>query len=331
MQPFFSIITPVYNCRKYLRNCVESVLHQTFTSWELILVDDGSTDSSGRICDDFCYDERIKVIHQDNEGQLSSRLKGLGAAKGSYALGLDADDYLDRKCLETVKKAIDISGSDMVFFGYRNIGYQRNCVQCSLKAEKIYSKREVLKEVIEKTNHSLWNKAIRVDKIKQAEYSGLSKRLDINEDYVQIISILCEIDTVYVIDDILYNYRIDMNSISHAYKIKHIWDTDYASRYVIYKLKKSSLMDKEMHDIILRAYLRMIRPRISGLFCNKDISREDCRKIHQSRIYKMSKEVETLSNFNKNDFKLLKLFRYKQYWIIKLIVLYQKNILRRWL
>lgn len=331
MQPFFSIITPVYNCRKYLRNCVESVRHQTFTCWELILVDDGSTDSSGRICDEFCHDARIKVIHQDNAGQLSSRLNGMDMAEGIYALGLDADDYLDRNCLETIKEAIDISGSDMIFFGYRNIGHQKNCVRCTLKPQKIYSRKEVLKEVIEKTNHSLWNKAIRADKIKQAEYSGLTRRLDINEDYVQIISILCEVDTVYVIDDILYNYRVDRNSISHAYKIGHIWDTDYASRYVIYKLKKSFLMDKEMYDIILRAYLRMTVPRLFGLFCEKDISREDCRKIRRSKIYKMSKEVETISNFNRHEFRVLKLFRCRQYWILKLMALYQKHILGRWL
>lgn len=310
---------------------MESVLRQTFTSWELILVDDGSTDSSGRICDGFCHDARIKVIHQDNAGQLSSRLKGIAMAEGIYALGLDADDYLDRNCLEILKKAIDISGSDMIFFGYRNIGIQRNCVRCTLKSEKIYSKREVLKDVIEKTNHSLWNKAIKLEKIKQAEYSGLNKRLDINEDYVQIIAILCEIDTVYVIDDILYNYRIDRNSISHVYKIGHIWDTEYASRYVIYKLKKCLLLDKELYDLIYLAYLKMIGRRLFGLFCDKGISKEDCRRIHRSRIYKMSEEVETLSNFNKYEFQVLKLFRCRQYWILKLMAFYQKNILGRWL
>ena len=70
MSPYFSIITPVYNSQKYLRKCIESVLEQTYSSWELILIDDGSTDASGKICDSFCNDTRIKVIHQENAGAL---------------------------------------------------------------------------------------------------------------------------------------------------------------------------------------------------------------------------------------------------------------------
>ena len=95
MSPYFSIITPVYNSQKYLRKCIESVLEQTYSSWELILIDDGSTDASGKICDSFCNDTRIKVIHQENAGALSSRIRGIQLASGKYQLGLDSDDYLD--------------------------------------------------------------------------------------------------------------------------------------------------------------------------------------------------------------------------------------------
>ena len=121
MEPFFSIIAPVYNGEKYIKKCIESVLNQTYASWELILVDDGSTDSSGAICDSFCGDSRIKVIHQENQGALKSRLNGTAAATGMYGLWLDSDDYLDEKCLETVKRAIDLSHSDLVWFNFRTI------------------------------------------------------------------------------------------------------------------------------------------------------------------------------------------------------------------
>lgn len=137
MQPFFSIVTPVYNCRRYIRKCIESVINQTYESWELILVDDGSTDFSGDICDSYCCcDSRRKVIHQDNVGELNSRINGLAMAKGVYELGLDADDYLDKKCLETIKRAIDISGSDMIFFGLRFCGGQKGVIRCTLASEK---------------------------------------------------------------------------------------------------------------------------------------------------------------------------------------------------
>lgn len=318
MQPFFSIITPVFNCRKFLRKCIESVIEQTYTSWELILVDDGSTDSSGSICDDYCYEARIKVIHQENAGQLPSRIRGIAAAKGIYVLGLDADDYLDKKCLEIVKNAVDLSGSHAVFFGYRNIGYQKGCVRCTLRAGREYSQKEIIKEVIETTSHALWNKAFKLEKAREAEYPRMKHRLDINEDYVQIVSILCEVDSVYVIDDILYNYRIYENSISHSYRVKHIYDTNIATEYVLCKLKKYSLMDKQMYRAVMLAYLKMTGPRLFSLFCSKSISSDDCRKIHRSMIYKKAGKQELIAEFHMTDYIILKLFRYRQYWILKL-------------
>lgn len=320
MQPFFSIITPVYNCRRYIRKCIESVLNQTYQSWELILVDDGSTDSSGEICDSYCYDSRIRVIHQNNKGELESRINGIATAEGVYILGLDADDYYDKRCLEIVKGAIEIFGSDMILFGYRNIGFQKGGSRCMLEAGKEYSQKEVLKEIIESTNHAVWNKAIKLEKVKRVKYPRIERRLDINADYVQIVLMLFEINTIYVIDDILYNYRIHKDNISQLCKVKHIFDTDIATKFVIYKLKENALFDMEIYNLIMLAYLKMIGPRLQILFNNKEISRKDCRNIHRSKIYKESKKMESLNYFNKNDFIILKLFRYRQYWILKWIV-----------
>jgi len=319
MAPFFSIITPVYNCKRYLKRCIESVFAQTYTSWELILIDDGSTDSSGEICDGFCYDARVKVIHQKNSGAMSSRVNGIMAAGGIYGLGLDADDYLDRGCLETIKQAIDVSGSDLVFFGFRYVGGQKGCVRCPLSAGREYSRREILGEVIGGTNHTLFNKAIRMDKVKQADYSGLDRKLSVNLDYAQIIPILCNIDSGYVVDDILYNYRVYKGSISHSYKVQHIYDTDYVTRYVFRTLKFFSLMDPYLYEKIILSYLKMIGPRLIKLFSDGAISREECRRIHKLPVYKKSRKAELLKNFNGLDFIFLKLFRYRQYWALKFV------------
>ncbi len=319
MYPFFSIITPVYNCQKYIKNCIKSVIRQTYTSWELILVDDGSTDSSGRICDEFCYDSRIKVIHQGNAGALNSRIHGIAVANGEYGLGLDADDYLDENCLEIVKKAIDTSGSDLILFGFRFVGKQRGSVRCSLTPNKEYTQREILKEVIENTNHSLCNKAIRMDIIKQADYFCLKEKLSINLDYAQIISILCNITTGYVINDILYNYRIYGKSISHSCKVQHILDTGLVTKCAMHKLKKNGILDKTLCDALYRSYLKMIGFRLERLFTEKKITKDDCRRIHQCRVYINSRKVESLQTLNKKDYRTLKLFRYKQYWILRML------------
>ncbi len=317
MEPFFSIITPVYNGERFIKKCIESVRNQTYESWELILIDDGSTDRSGKICDSFCHDSRIKVIHQTNMGAMSSRINGIKIAKGVYELGLDADDYLDLKCLETVKQAIDISGSDMILFGLRYVGSQKGYIRYSLNIKKEYSRREILKEVIEKTNHSLCNKAIRMDKVKQVNYPNLNKKLSVNLDYAQIIPILCNIDSGYVIDDILYNYRIYGNSISHSYKVQHIYDTEYVTKYVIQTLKKFSLLDSQMYDLIMLSYLKMIGIRLPELFAGRILSLKDCKRIHKLPIYKRAKKTEKRKYFNRIDFLFLKFFRYRQYWLLK--------------
>ena len=95
--PKLSVIVPVYNTEKYLRECIDSILAQTFRDFELILVDDGSTDGSGAICDEYAkQDERIRVIHQENGGITVARKSGVRAARGEYVTFVDSDDWIDK-------------------------------------------------------------------------------------------------------------------------------------------------------------------------------------------------------------------------------------------
>lgn len=317
MLPFFSIITPVYNCEKYIRECIESVINQTYAFWEMILIDDGSTDGSGKICDDFSSDSRIKVIHQENAGAFISRINGITAANGVYEIGLDADDYLDKNCLETLKKVIDRSDSDLIFFGFRTVGDREEEIKCTLKPGKEYSQKEILGNVIEQTNHSLCNKAIKLCKVREADYSDIKKDLSINLDYAQIIPILCRIDSGYVIDDVLYNYRICKGSISHSCKVVHIFDTGLVTEYVVNRLKDERLLDNDLCNKIYLAYLKMIGFRLFQLFCMEKISRRDCINIHKSKVYIHSEKMELQENLGRKEFEILRLFRRRQYWKIR--------------
>ncbi|MBQ8769519.1 MAG: glycosyltransferase family 2 protein, partial [Oscillospiraceae bacterium] len=93
---FFSVVVPVYNVENYLKECVDSILRQSFADFELILVDDGSKDGSGAICDAYALgDARVKVIHKENGGQSTARNAGVRAAAGEYAVFLDSDDFID--------------------------------------------------------------------------------------------------------------------------------------------------------------------------------------------------------------------------------------------
>lgn len=103
-----SVIVPVYNAEKYLNRCIESVLDQTFKDFELILVDDGSKDSSGNICEKYAgRDQRIKVIHQENKGQAAARNRGVLNAAGEWIAFVDADDMIQKQMLEYLYQAVD--------------------------------------------------------------------------------------------------------------------------------------------------------------------------------------------------------------------------------
>ena len=105
--PIVSVIVPVYNSEKHLRRCVDSILAQSFIDFELILVDDGSVDSSGSICDDYAInDNRVSVIHKPNGGISDARNKGLEAAKGKYIMFCDNDDTVEPKWIELLYKYV---------------------------------------------------------------------------------------------------------------------------------------------------------------------------------------------------------------------------------
>ena len=320
-KPFFSIITPVYNAEKYLEKCIESVINQTYDSWEMILVDDGSTDESGSICDKYAYSPRIKVIHQQNAGELQSRVNGIAIAQGEYELGLDADDYLDTTCLETIKKAIDKSGSDLIFYAFRFVGSEEGEIGCSLAVNKEYSQEEILKEVILKTNHSLRNKAIKLDIVNQVKYEGLPSDIRFNLDYAQIIPIICKITSGYVIADAVYNYRIHQESISQLSKVSHILDTSIVTEFVVCELESAMLMSESIYESVYLAYFNMIGQRLMNLYIGKRITLEDLRKIHSQKAYIDSAKYEKYKYFNLYQYVTLKLFRYKQHQLLKMIAM----------
>ena len=118
--PLISVIVPVYNVEKYLKKCVNSICNQTYENLEIILIDDGSTDNSGLICDELsCKDNRIVVIHQNNGGQATARNMGLSAAKGEFIGFVDSDDWIEPKLYETMLSIIQ--NHDIAICGHRKI------------------------------------------------------------------------------------------------------------------------------------------------------------------------------------------------------------------
>lgn len=124
--PQISIIIPVYKAERYLDRCILSIINQTFTKWELILVDDGSPDNSGKICDKYAQQEdRIKVIHKLNEGVASAREIGMQNAIGDYSIHVDPDDWVENNLCELLYNEALRTDADMVICDFR-MEYKKN-------------------------------------------------------------------------------------------------------------------------------------------------------------------------------------------------------------
>ena len=117
--PEVSIIVPVFNTEKYISRCIDSILTQTFTNFECILIDDGSTDKSWNICKHYSQsDKRVVLVHQENSGVSATRNKGIEMARGKYVCFVDSDDYIDKNMYEELVSAINRSNTDVVCCGY---------------------------------------------------------------------------------------------------------------------------------------------------------------------------------------------------------------------
>ena len=122
MKPYISVVVPVYNVKTHLRRCIDSLVDQNFDSYEIILVDDGSTDESGQTCDTYAnLHDNISVIHKPNGGLSSARLAGFNASKGDYICFIDSDDYVSSSILKDWFNAITLNGSDVAICSYFNV------------------------------------------------------------------------------------------------------------------------------------------------------------------------------------------------------------------
>lgn len=156
-----SVICPVYNAERFLRRSVDSVLSQTLPDFELILVDDGSTDGSGKICDEYAsVDSRVKVIHKSNGGVSSARQAGMDLATGKYFIHIDSDDWADSEWLEKMHKVALTENADVVCCDFYQVFKDRK--ELSRQCHPEYSQKEIAVAVASgRMAHSLWNKLIR--------------------------------------------------------------------------------------------------------------------------------------------------------------------------
>lgn len=228
----FSVIVPIYNIEKYLRKCVESVLAQSFTDYELILVDDGSPDNCPEICDEYAINNlKVQVIHKKNGGLVSARQAGIKLAKGDYIFNLDGDDALLPDALESAYDIIKDTGADIVSFSYRTcINGVIGDVVYDLLSEGLYKKPEIEKFIypnllsnsnMEHLFYFLWGKAIKKDLLLNHQLN-VNPAISLGEDLSCIVPCFLDANTVYFSKKDVYLYTIRNDSISTDFKTVQI-------------------------------------------------------------------------------------------------------------
>ena len=228
----FSVIVPIYNIENYIRRCIDSVLTQSFVDFELILVDDGSPDNCGAICDEYAKkDVRIKVIHKENGGLVSARQAGIKVASGDYIFHLDGDDAVLPDALESAYKIICNTDADIVSFSYKcSINEKIGETVCDLVDEGLYNKAEIEQHISpkllsdENMNHIfyfLWGKAIKRE-LATKHQLNVNPAISLGEDLSCIVPCFLEAEKVYMSKKAIYLYTIRNDSISTDFKIHQI-------------------------------------------------------------------------------------------------------------
>ena len=204
--PELSIIVPVYKVEKYLPRCIDSILAQTFGDFELILIDDGSPDGCGRICDEYARkDKRIVVIHQKNMGVSAARNAGLDIARGRYIGFVDSDDWIEPQMYEVMMDAIRENGADMAVCGVRYADEDGKFTRADRLSEGVYTRAGLLEDVFAMPNKlggGCCNKVLDASKIASARFKvGMT----VSEDTLYLFDCFMRIDGAVKIGDALYN------------------------------------------------------------------------------------------------------------------------------
>lgn len=265
-----SIIVPVYNVEKYLKRCVNSILNQTYSNIEVILVDDGSKDSSGKICDEYSgLDHRVKVIHKENEGLGFARNSGLEMATGDFVSFIDGDDSIADDHIEKMIKTLEDTGADTCLAGHTKVYADRKVEHINVCAGKVFEGEEVKNEILTRMVGSnpdgsdyiemsacmvLLSKKI----IDEYNIRFHSEREFISEDLIFDFDYYPKSQKTVVIDDVGYHYYDNEGSLTTKYNPERFEKQKKMTREVIRRAQKNEIYEK-CEQRILNTFVSIAR------------------------------------------------------------------------
>lgn len=335
MQTVLSIIVPVYNVEKYLTRCVESLKKQTLSELEIILVNDGSKDASGDICDRLAAEDfRIRVIHKRNEGQGIARNRGMEIAEGKYAAFVDSDDYVEEETYQYMITQMEACNADVGCFGYTHDSPEGSSIHQSNIRERVYNGEEVKKEFVlhffgddprddDMRGVSACMSVYRMDIIRCHKVCFPSERKVLSEDTLFNLEFCRYAGTAVSSSRIFYHYCLQQNSFSRGYSRERLGRTSdfmgilsgYAKEYGIEE-QTGSRIQMVLWVSLLDAVKQEVRwTGLSDYLTLRRSVREICNREY---VLKLIKSFDT-EGLNKKQKLFFLCVKYKQYFLLILL------------
>jgi glycosyltransferase involved in cell wall biosynthesis len=321
IKPKISIIVPVYNVEKYIHRCIDSILAQTFSDFELILINDGSTDKSGSICDNYAKeDSRIKVIHIKNGGVSKARNKGITIAKGDYLMFCDSDDFVERHWCSLLYKAISQGGNVLPVSGVRVVNNIRKQNSETIKAfpQRMSIKKGKYFETYKQgLSGGLWCKIYDRRVIIE---NGLYFDDSVNrgEDLLFNLSYISHMDSFVTIPSITYNYvHSNENSLMNRYR-KDLYDVTVMVYYAWKDyFKQHNVGRNQIEEFTTFYYLNFLNV-FKNTFDERNTDNLLTKLMYNNYILnsKEFRECIELADTSKEDSRYIKLLKTNNYFLV---------------
>ena len=254
MEELVSVIVPVYNVENHIKKCIDSIISQTYKNLEIILVDDGSTDKSGRICDEYAeINKRIKVIHKENGGLSDARNAGINIAKGTYITLVDSDDYIDKEYVEILYNTIIKENADIAITSHKVIYENKTTIEKATGEKTVLDPKAVLKRILydDGIDLSACAKLYKTELFKNIKYP----KGRLFEDAATTYKLIDSCDIIAINSKSTYNYIIREDSITNEKfsmkKMDLIKSTEEMSNYIKQKYPD---LEKAANRRLLYAY-----------------------------------------------------------------------------
>ena len=290
----FSVIVPVYNCEDSLPRCIESILYQTYPDWELILVDDGSTDGSFALCGAYAKkDGRITVIHQENAGQGPARNNGMKAAIGDYVVFCDADDFYEKDALEIFANAAQDKMPDLIVGGYRKIRLTDNGSVIPLNENKAFNLHTDSRDDAYDLYMTIKRMGLINGPVAKAYKREIIFANNISfphyircEDVFFIFYFFEKVNTVIFIEAVLYNYDIHNRAFQTKKFPPDIFEIHKAvSLKVYHTVSKWERLDQKAEQYLNQCYVNGLMALLRANYLNQwNLNKKERRALSKKML-----------------------------------------------